>query len=162
MSIARMMSLGGTRELEITRPGAVAAADEAGKKTTVDTAMEKITAFIPSDVIGIYVAGLGVFSPQTDANKWYVFGVSVLLIPVLMLLNYFDQKKRNKPTPGPRIVAVLVVLALVAFVAWAGAMPGTPFLVFTPYATEIGGWAVVILALIMYKLADLLDIVPKT
>jgi hypothetical protein len=68
MSIARMMSLGGTRELEKTRPGAVAAAAEEGKKTTVDTAIEKITAFIPSDVIGIYVAGLGIFSPQTDAN----------------------------------------------------------------------------------------------
>jgi hypothetical protein len=79
-----------------------------------------------------------------------------------MLLNYFDQRKHNKPTPGPRIVVVLVILALVAFVAWAGAMPGTPFLVFTPYATEIGGWAAVILAVIMYKLAAIFDVVPKT
>lgn len=62
--------------------------------------------------------------------------------------------------PSLYICAVLLFLALAAFVAWASALPGTPFLAFTPYATVIGGWLVLILAS-MYKVADLLDVVPK-
>jgi hypothetical protein len=60
-----------------------------------------------------------------------------------------------------KITSVLLIFAMVAFIAWAAALPGTPFLAFTARATAIGGWAVVILAIIMYKVADLLDVVPK-
>ena len=56
---------------------------------------------------------------------------------------------------------MLLLFAPVAFVAWTAALPGTPFLSLTPRPTAIGGWAVIILALVMYKVADLKDVVPK-
>jgi amino acid transporter len=123
--------------------------------------MEKISAFIPSEVIGICVAGCGILSPQQDSEKWWIFAISMALIPIFMLLNFIGQRKKGNLTVSTRISLVLILFALVAFVAWAAALPGTPFLSLTPRATAIGGWAVVILALVMYKVADLLDVVLK-
>jgi hypothetical protein len=75
--------------------------------------------------------------------------------------NFIGQRKKGNLTVSTRISLMLILFALVAFVAWAAALPGTPFLSLTPRATAIGGWAVVILALVMYKVADLLDVVLK-
>lgn len=162
MSIATMIGLGVRRQWEKTEPQAAAAAggDETVTKTA-ESAMEKVSAFIPSEVIGIYIAGLGILSPTTDAGKWWIFGVSLALIPIVMLLNYLIQKKRADTPLGPRASFILFIFAVAAFVAWAAALPSTPFLSLSEYATNIGGWSVIILAAVMYKAAEFLDIVPK-
>jgi hypothetical protein len=168
MSIATMVGLEIERQGERdVASGMVAGGRARATKRTVDTAMEKIAAFIPSEVIAIYVAGFGILSPQSNSGKWSMFGVSLVLIPVFVLLNYLQQRKHAGTDQGARLkslrrTSVIVTLfAIVAFVAWAAALPGTPFLSVTPRATAYGGFCVVILALIMYRLADLLDVVPK-
>jgi len=55
-----------------------------------------------------------------------------------------------------------MIFAAVAFIVWSMALPGTPFASLFPRATTIGGVAVIIVTSFMYKLADLLDLVPKT
>jgi hypothetical protein len=175
MSIATMVALGieRGREAESAETAETAEAQTGhahadehfehapeGKKA-VESAMEKISAFIPSEIIGIYVAGFGILSPESDAGKWWIFGVCFALIPVLIWLNYLGHKKRADATLTVKITIVLLVFAMIAFVAWAAALPGTPFLTFSARATAFGGWAVIILAVIMYRVADLLDIVPK-
>jgi hypothetical protein len=185
MSIATMMALSFERQqLQHPIPPEAAAASEAAvtnektdgaalegdsvSKKTLDSAMEKITAFIPSEVIGSYVAVLGILSPQTDVGKWIIFGICLLLIPIFMLLGYLAKKKQaekdQKTTlpPNTQHTGILLVLAAVAFVAWAMALPGTPFLSITAHATAIGGASVIILTTIMYKIADLFDLVPKS
>lgn len=167
MSIATMVGLGIERQREKTVPQAEAASGKASaSKKTVESAMEKIAAFIPSEVIGIYVAGFGILSPQSDAEKWWIFGICLVLIPVFMLLNYWDHRKNITGgelarLKSPRTGVILLAFAIVAFVAWVAALPGTPFLSFSARATAIGGWSVVILSLIMYRVAHRLDIVPK-
>jgi hypothetical protein len=179
MSIATMMALNIERQRQ---PIATAAAASGGGPTiektpdvsgpgvtapqkTLDSAMEKITAFIPSEVIGSYVAVLGIISPETDVGKWVIFFICLLLIPVFMLLGYWTKKKQAKAgqsTPtSKRDTAILMLFAAVAFVAWAMALPGTPFLSLNARATAIGGASVIIITLIIYKIADLLDLVPK-
>ena len=71
------------------------------------------------------------------------------LIPVLVIINHLLQQKKQKAqdTPTNRWIAVwLVVFALVAFTAWAWALPETPFKALTTYATQIGAVAVLVLA----------------
>ena len=160
MSIAAMTRLAAEREGQKTI-GTEAAAD-AGKE--VRTATEKIAAFIPSEAIGFYVAGFGIFSPGTQSGKWVLFFVSLGFLALVMSLNYLLEKKRakSKSTPAPTMTQVLTLLAfaVVAFAAWAAAMPDTPFLTFGANATAVGGWAVIGLAVIMYKVAELVDVAP--
>jgi|SRR5215471_13713778 hypothetical protein len=166
MSIARMYDLAAEREQERTKPAADVAAEAAGAeveaKKTVESALEKITAFIPTEIIGLYVAGLGIFTPQTAAGKWWVFFVCLALIPVFMVIGYFQKKKHKLPIPKLGVLLLLVAFAAVAFVAWAAAMPATPFLSLNSYATQIGGFIVVPLAFVMWGLADIFDALPKT
>jgi hypothetical protein len=122
--------------------------------------MEKISAFIPSEVLGIYVAGLGILSPESDTGKWWIFGICLTLVPVFMVLDYLERRKRSSLKLGARIGVTLLIFATLAFVAWAAALPGTPFLSLSPRGTTIGGWAVVILAAFMYRMAAVLDVVP--
>lgn len=161
MSIARMVALGIERQQQAKTGTRAAPGETDTTKKTIESAMEKISVFIPAEVIGIYVAGFGILSPETDTGKWWIFGVSLALIPLFMGLNYLGQRKHSDAKLSLWISFVLLMFAMVAFVAWAAALPGTPFLSFTPRATAIGGWAVVILAILMYRAADLLDVVPK-
>jgi hypothetical protein len=165
MSIATMVALGVQRQHELAEPPVTRGGDQPttsdSTKKSVDSAMEKISSFIPSEVIGVYVAGFGIFSPESSAGKWWIFGICALLVPVFIALNYIQQRSHSDDFPSVRIAFILLFFGLVAFIAWAAAMPGTPFLSLTPIATAIGGWAVLILAGIMHKVADILGVVPK-
>ena len=162
MSISTMMHLGLQRSQQngAAPEGAVAADEDI--KTSTDSYMQKIAAFIPSEIIGIYVAGLGIFSPDTDYAKWLLFGICIVLIPIIMWLDFLVQKKKEADKLSGKIKFVLLIFALVAYVAWTAAMPGTPFLSFNENATLFGGFAVIILAVVMYRAAEVLDIVPAS
>jgi len=157
MSVATMTALGIARNTK----GAFRTLGVEPQKA-VDSAMEKIAAFIPSEVIGVYVVALGMLSPQRDAGKWLIFGICIVLVPIFICLDYVLTKKRNPNTKLTRRVGIiLAILGVVAFVAWAAAMPGTPFLSLHPNATAAGGVSVMILAAFMYKIAEVFDLVPK-
>lgn len=161
MSIATIIGLGIQRQREKTKPqGRATSGDVQAVGRTADSAMERVSAFIPSEIIGLYVAGLGIFSPETDTGKWQIFWICFALIPVIMVLNYLIQRKQSQGGLGLWPSLVLFGFAIVAFVAWTAALPSTPFLSIFPDATTIGGWAVIILAVIMYKVAELMGIVP--
>ena len=126
--------------------------------------MQKITAFIPSEVVGIYIAVFGILAPaETDnVTKWWIFGIcAVLLIPFFIGMGYLAKKRKKEPTPTRPVLLILLACAVVAFAAWACALPGTPFQqVFGGRATQIGGAAVIVLALVLYSVAEELNAVP--
>jgi hypothetical protein len=173
MSISKMvgLSVAHERDRSIVKATAAGAAPPVGtppkkEQGKVGAALDKITAFVPSEALGAYTVGLGVFSPTTYPAKWWIFGICLALIPILMVFTYLSQQKTgNTGKPPFTSWLVLVSFALIAFVAWAASLPNTPFLEFTPegvtpQATTVAGWAVVILAGIMYKVAALLNVVP--
>ena len=128
--------------------------------------MEKVTAFIPSEVIGAYVALSGLLAPLYKSDefkwKWVLFFICLGLIPIVMALSYALRRKDGLPTPKLFINLVLLILALVAFIVWVAALPGTPFTVYSPNVTVFGGGAVIVLAILMYPIAKLLDAAPQT
>jgi hypothetical protein len=156
MSIATMVALGVARSRgDGTRGG------EPEHEKSLESMTAKVTAFIPSEINGIYVAGFGILSPDSELMKWLIFAICLALIPLLLWLNYLDHKKRSAATLSVKITLALLIFALVAFVAWAAALPGTPFLALHAHATAFGGFAIVILAVFLPQIAGLLGIVPK-
>jgi hypothetical protein len=170
MSISSMVDLGMRRQHQISNPREVQeagvpeadSAPEAGQNG-VQAALSKLTAFVPSEVVGLYISGLGILTPTTYTAKWAIFAICLVLIPVFIGLNYLIQKKQaGKEAPAASTWFFILLFALVAFVAWSAAIPDTPFLYFSDRATIIAGFLVLVLAAVMYKAADLLGIVPKS
>jgi hypothetical protein len=181
MGLASMVALSHERFEQRGVIRAKAAAGEAGTSgggsestTTTDestdkavkSAAEKITAFIPSDVVGIYIAGLGFFAPESLRGKWWIFGIAAGLVPIFLLISYFAEKKRDKQrTDGDaqrRVVdyLLLALFAEIAFVCWAAAFPGSPFLSLIPSATKIAAFGMIVLAAVMPPIAAICDLVP--
>jgi hypothetical protein len=126
-----------------------------------DSAMQKVLTFVPAEIIGLYIAGVGVFAPKTEPGRWQLFGVCVALIFLLMVLDYFISRKGNKPVPNWWRFLVLLALAVVGFTTWAAALPDTPFLVVDARATLAAGFIAPILAIAMPRIAQLLDLVKS-
>jgi hypothetical protein len=93
-----MINLGVKRQREKTEPRGRAASGD-GPTRSGSSAMHKITAFIPSEIIGIYVAGFGILSPETYRAKWWIFGICILLIPIIITLEYLLRKKQLQEEP---------------------------------------------------------------
>jgi hypothetical protein len=146
--------------------GADGVEDEAERKggrsaTNAGTALESIVAFIPSEVIGTYIAGLGIWPPTSEERKWLLFGICVGLIPVFLWLQNALLAKKNRGATLSWGKAVLSMLfAGVSFSAWAAAMPDSPFLGLSADANQIGALAATVLALLLPKFAELFDLTP--
>lgn len=128
------------------------------------TALERITTFIPSEVIGVYVAGLGIFESQDGtpaAVRLAIFWVALALVPVFVWLNARAQAAPPAPSLPGRKIAWLVVFGVVGFVAWAAAIPRTPFDL-GGYTGQIGAFAVVLLGLLMPGLAQVVGVAGES
>jgi hypothetical protein len=146
---------------------------KASTETDVETALEKITQWIPSEVVAAYVALLGIFAPDDSTLRWVLFAVGVVLVIVFVGLNAALVNKRGRekwesekrPGPAPKLATkrllTLMGVGIVAFVVWAFALPDSPFLSVTEQATRIGGALVVIVSLVMPLVAELLDLKIK-
>ena len=128
------------------------------------TALEKITAFIPSEVIGIYVAGLGIFSSKegiAEGVKMAIFWIALALVPVFVWINVRIQNKPPAQPPNWGKCVLLVLFAAVAFVAWAAAIPESPFDL-EGYSGQVGAFGVVVLGLVMPGLAQVLGVTRES
>lgn len=116
---------------------------------TLSQAMEEITNYIPTEVVGVYIAILGLLSPRTDSARWLVFLIGALLTVFFLWIPY---------SGGTRKFFMLAVLALLGFTAWAAALPSTPFSTFAENASQIGAAAVLVLAVVLPALAEKLNL----
>jgi hypothetical protein len=171
MSIGTMFQLGAQREFQASTVKARASAKPAepdtkavsqpDPKAVSESAMQKVLAFVPAEIIGIYVAIFGIATPKSANAKWTVYAICVAVLLALMLFNYFLSRKKKETVPNWWRLLLIIGLALVGFTAWAAAMPETPFLACHPRATMAAGIAAPILALLMPKIAELCDVAPK-
>lgn len=128
-----------------------------------ETALTKVAAFIPSEAIAVYLALWAFADPRTDTSKWVVFGLGVALVVVFFFLAYFRRRRAvttdgGPPAPSLRVMILMLVFALVGFVAWTMAMPGTPFEQITDQALKIGGGAIIVLGVLMPRAAEVLGL----
>jgi hypothetical protein len=166
MAIVTMTELA----LEAERPKVVRGAEaglegvsepaaQTGKRTV--SALDQIVAYVPTEVIRIYIAGVGIVGPAGRA-KWGLLLLSTALIPLFVWLS--DRIARQSDPSVPKAYSKLAwvcLLAACAFLAWAAALPETPFLDFSEKATRLGSFAAVVLAAIIPKVAAAVGIAAR-
>jgi hypothetical protein len=135
-------------------------AAQTGKRTA--SALDQIVAYVPTEVIGIYIAGVGIVGPAGRA-KWGLLLLSTALIPLFVWLSdrIARQSDPSVPTAYPKL-AWVCLLAACAFLAWAAALPETPFLDFSAKATQMGSFAALVLGALIPKVAAALGIAAKS
>lgn len=148
-SMGKLALVGSARD-----QGGPVASTETEAKKTLTSAMETIARFIPTDVVTIYVAGIGLFAPKTPTGKWTIFAIAAGLIPVFLLISAFEQRESGQSVAIRRVL-LLFLFATVAYAAWTSALPATPFEQFSEDATRIGGFAVIVASLIIPRVAKL-------
>jgi hypothetical protein len=136
--------------------------ESATSSERVTSALDQIVAYVPSEVIGIYIAGVGIIGPASDRARWGLLVFSLLMIPAFIWLSDSIERRADPKTPKAASKLVWVcVLAGAAFVAWSAALPDTPFLKLSAKATQIGSFLAVVLSFLMPKVAAALGIAPN-
>jgi len=114
----------------------------AGNTTTLKTYVDRVTQWIPADVIALYMLGITVLQtqhPNPNPNVYLLVG-GLVLSPVLVLLAAWTTRKK---IVGKDIA--LAVLAAAAFAIWSLAVPESGWHRIHWVATN-PGWIVIITA----------------
>ena len=139
----------------------------------VQSALEKLTQWIPSEAVTTYITLVGLLALSDSTGRWILFGVGVLVVVAFVAINTalvnkegkekWKEEERDGPAPklGRKRFVTLLVVAVVCFTIWALAIPATPFLSLTDQATRIGGGLVILTAAFMPKLSKLLGLQPQ-
>lgn len=114
------------------RPGAKVA--KAGAPPTKDDFLARLVKYIPTEIVGLYVAAAG-FVPQQANNLpdpllWWVFAGCAVLTPIYLWVVTRD------PAQGKGPLWIQIGLGSVAFVVWVFALPG-PFVLLSWYKANI-------------------------
>ncbi len=125
-------------------------------------ALQVIAAYIPTEVLSLYVACVAVLhkGDKVTVAEWIAFGSFFFLTPVVVWLVYAIKiKSAQKPLPlAPSKWPVWEMsAATIAYVAWAYALPGTPFSQFAPggYSAGLAGLMVLIVSTLLGAVAPL-------
>ena len=144
-----------------------AAADQARS-----SALNQIATFIPSDVVATYVALQGIFSPGSKSTLWILFCIGIGLCILLPLLNFLASRKPSAPPgtadhaqagakePGWTNQIIVIAMALVAFTAYAMALPSTVFNTVFSSANLWGAASALVLAILLPAIASAVGIKP--
>jgi hypothetical protein len=129
----------------------------------VASALDQMVTYVPSEVIGIYIAGVGIIATDSSIVKWSLLALSLVLIPLFVWLSDRIARQANPALPVAKAKLVWVGLfAVCAFLAWSAALPQTPFREFWgENATRYGSFAAVVFAALMPKVAAALGLVPR-
>lgn len=137
------------------------------------TALEKLAAFVPTEVIIAYVAAVGLLVPTESWHRWSIFAGAVFVLVVIILLDFELRAKRARGNAGEndsplpnisrRRITYSVLIATVAFTVWAFAVPsGSPALDWGDGATRLFAIIAIAVSAILYRVAELIDLAPVT
>ena len=129
----------------------------------VNTALNVLFGYIPTEVLTLYVAILGVLHKPTTQQAfqptpadWVTFYAFLVFTPIVVWLVYAAKLKgASKALPlsfGAWPIWEMFA-ATVAYLAWAFALPNSPFNQYTWYSAALSGIAVLITSTILGLLA---------
>jgi hypothetical protein len=129
----------------------------------LDSALAKIAAYIPGEVVATYLAIVGIWEPGSDAARWGCFAVGMGLLTALCVIGWRLQvMAAATPAQAPTFshLCWVFVIAGVAFTAYAMALPGSAFTTAWSDATKFGGLAALVLATILPSFGKLVGVDP--
>lgn len=125
-----------------------------------DTTYNVLFGYIPIEVITLYVAVLAAIhqAGKVTTGDWLVFWLFLVATPVVVWLVYGAKLKGLKiPLPfKPKQWPIWeMVAAMLAYAAWAFALPNSPFTIFPWYSSALAGLAVLVVSTALGLLAPL-------
>ena len=150
-----------------------------------NSVLSQVATYIPSEVVATYVALQGIFSTgsastASESTKWVLFGVGVALCVALPVLNFITTRQAAvsaaeqaaAPAAEQAVPAaangaaapkwskqfIVIVMAIVAFTAYAMALPSTVFNDLFKSANLDGAAAALVLAVLMPAIANAFQI----
>ena len=141
-----------------TASTAAAAGTADTQQSSVDTALNVLFGYIPTEVITLYVAVLAAVqqSKERSSTEWTTFCIFVVATPVVVWLVYGAKllhAKKGLPVSFGSIPLWEMFAATAAFAAWAFALPHSPFTSFTWYSSGLSGVAVLVVSTLLGLLA---------
>ncbi len=112
---------------------------------TVDGYFAKISKYIPSEILGAWIAIQGIFSkPDNPSNKYGLWAIFIFLV---ILAFFYIKKATDKPNVKPAIKQILFSCA--AFIIWAIAIGGHPFTSLSFYDSAYGSVLMILYTLVI-------------
>jgi hypothetical protein len=147
MSISSMTNVAYMRRADVppmnvaprTDADIVAATSGSESSRAVTSQIQVIATYIPTEVLTVYVAVVAAIqNHHNGANRalWIAFGLFTVLTPIIVWMSYAAKvRAANKPLPlRPKTWPLWeMIAATVAYLAWAFALPNSPF-------SEFDGW----------------------
>jgi len=127
-------------------------------KGNVETALNVLFGYIPTETITLYVAVLAAIGTEGDVSgaEWLSFFIFLFMTPIVVWLVY-GAKLKNANLPLPMSYSAWPVwemsAATVAFAAWAFALPQSPFEDFAWYSPALAGVVVLVTSTLLGLLA---------
>jgi len=127
------------------------------------SAMQVIAAYIPTEIITLYVACISVLhkAEEVTLGEWIAFDVFTIATPCMVWVVFAVKlKTAQKPIPASpsRWPVWEMCAATIAFIAWAYAMPNSPFSEFTKqgwYSAGLAGLMVLIVSTMLGAISPL-------
>ncbi len=167
MSINTMTKFAVDRKL-VAAPAALETGEEpisAPSGDRVNAALELITAYIPTEVLTLYVAVAATLQQAAGQSSfqssWIAFWFFLVFTPIAVWLIYAPKfkAKRNQLPLHPRDWPKWEMIAgAVAYLAWAFALPNTPFKELAFYNSALSGVVVLVTSSLLGLISP---IVPK-
>lgn len=131
----------------------------------LNTALQTLTTYIPTEVLTLYVSAVAALSDGTDAahpwKRWLPFIAFLAGTPFLVWVAFATKLKtagKTIPASPKKWPVWEMCAATIAFVAWAFALPATPFAQFTQwYSPSLAGFLVLFVSGILAVVAPLMQ-----
>jgi hypothetical protein len=141
--------------------------DRPPSASPIDTALNLLIGYIPTEVLTLYVAVLAAIKQtnqvpnQVTQAMWTTFWVFLILTPIVVWLVYagklIEAKTENNPLPISGFGACPIwemIAATIAYCAWAFALPNTPFTEYSSwYSAPLSGVVVLATSIVLGLLA---------
>lgn len=116
-------------------------AKAATPRERLGAALDEVATYIPSEVVGIYLAAMGILAPASNREVLVVFLLGLLLAPAFTAAVFHLNEGKDK-----RKLTLVTTFAVAAYCAWAIALPDNFLAREWDRATLWGGIAVLVLA----------------
>ena len=128
---------------------------------SVTTALSVLTTYIPTEVLTMYVAVLAALqdpSNKTMTSQWLTFEAFLVATPIVVWLIYSAKVKsagKELPLSPSKWPLWEMAASMLAYTAWAIALPNTPFAQLSWYSAPLSGIVVLLASTVLGLLAPI-------
>lgn len=126
-------------------------APESGLKVDTLTELEKLTKYVPAEVVAAYTALINIV--PADYNRTVLWGLYAFFVAITVVAIFCDAYKKWLKLPPERAAwrppYFGMAAGLIAFAVWGAAVPGTVFQKLPDYQPWMGIAAAIIVTLVL-------------